>query len=212
LSSKDGRFLWDCRFVDVFTQTEDQKPDRFEAKFGEPYKPLSCTAEALERFASATFPDWKLRNWWNALFQILRCQRRYEPIAVIDNLRPHLTLRPFQLHPVVVRGAAGYPRSIKGVALLRAEDHRMDIAAWLRGLGLEQYATAFRDNAVDGEVLRELTADDLKDLGVTLVGHRRKLLSAITALGQEPSTVAQPATSRATAPISFRQSMPNVVS
>jgi hypothetical protein len=41
----------------------------------------------------------------------------------------------------------------------------MDIAIWLRGLGLEQYATAFRDNAVDGEVLRELTADDLKDLG-----------------------------------------------
>src|SRR5215469_14089925 len=78
----------------------------------------------------------------------------------------------------------------------------MDIAAWLRGLGLEQYATAFRDNAVDGEVLRELTADDLKDLGVTLVGHRRKLLSAIAALGQEPSTVAQPAASRGTAPIS----------
>jgi hypothetical protein len=78
----------------------------------------------------------------------------------------------------------------------------MDIAAWLRGLGLEQYATAFRDNAVDSEVLRELTADDLKDLGVTLVGHRRKLLSAIAALGQEPSTVAQPAASRATAPIS----------
>jgi len=53
----------------------------------------------------------------------------------------------------------------------------MDIAAWLRGLGLEQYALAFHDNAVDGEVLRELTADDLKDLGVTLVGHRRKLLA-----------------------------------
>jgi class 3 adenylate cyclase/predicted ATPase len=78
----------------------------------------------------------------------------------------------------------------------------MDIAAWLRGLGLEQYAPAFRDNAVDGEVLRELTADDLKDLGVTLVGHRRKLLSEIAALGQEPSTVAQSAASRPPAPIS----------
>src|ERR1700730_4639336 len=64
----------------------------------------------------------------------------------------------------------------------------MDVAAWLRGLGLEQYAPAFRDNAVDGEVLRELTADDLKDLGVTLVGHRRKLLAAIAALGAEPPT------------------------
>ena len=58
----------------------------------------------------------------------------------------------------------------------------MDIDAWLRALGLEQYALAFRDNAVDGEVLRELTVDDLKDLGVTLVGHRRKLVAAIAAL------------------------------
>jgi hypothetical protein len=37
----------------------------------------------------------------------------------------------------------------------------MDVATWLRGLGLEQYAPAFRDNDVDGEVLPELTADDL---------------------------------------------------
>ena len=36
----------------------------------------------------------------------------------------------------------------------------MDVAAWLSGLGLEQYAPAFRDNDVDGEVLPELTADD----------------------------------------------------
>jgi class 3 adenylate cyclase len=58
----------------------------------------------------------------------------------------------------------------------------VDAAAWLRGLGLGQYEQAFRDNAVDAEVLRELTADDLKDLGVSLVGHRRKLLAAIAAL------------------------------
>ena len=58
----------------------------------------------------------------------------------------------------------------------------IEIDNWLRGLGLEQYASAFHDNAVDAEVLRELTADDLKDLGVNLVGHRRKLLAAIAAL------------------------------
>jgi len=78
----------------------------------------------------------------------------------------------------------------------------MDVAAWLRGLGLEQYAPAFHDNAVDGEVLRELTADDLKDLGVTLVGHRRKLLAAISALGMEPPTVARPAANAISAPTS----------
>jgi class 3 adenylate cyclase len=63
----------------------------------------------------------------------------------------------------------------------------MDVAAWLRRLGLEQYAPAFRDNDVDGEVLSELTADDLISIGVTSVGHRRKLLAAIAALGAEPT-------------------------
>jgi class 3 adenylate cyclase len=61
-------------------------------------------------------------------------------------------------------------------------DMSIEITNWLRGLGLEQYASAFRDHAIDAEVLSELTADDLKDLGVNLVGHRRKLLAAIAAL------------------------------
>ena len=59
----------------------------------------------------------------------------------------------------------------------------MDVAAWLKSLGLEQYEAAFRDNAIDGDVLPSLTAEDLKDLGVTIVGHRRKLLAAIAAIG-----------------------------
>src|SRR5215831_18245327 len=58
----------------------------------------------------------------------------------------------------------------------------MDIAAWLRGLGLERYEAAFRDNEIDWAVLPKLTADDLKDIGVTAVGHRRKLLEAIAQL------------------------------
>ena len=61
----------------------------------------------------------------------------------------------------------------------------MDVVAWLRGLGLEQYAPAFAANDIDGEVLPELTADDLIGLGVTSIGHRRKLLAAITALRSE---------------------------
>src|SRR5215831_4425638 len=61
----------------------------------------------------------------------------------------------------------------------------MDVAEWLRRLGLEHYASAFRDNDVDAEVLPELTADDLIGLGVTSIGHRRKLLAAIAALGTD---------------------------
>ena len=62
----------------------------------------------------------------------------------------------------------------------------MDVVAWLRGLGLEQYAPAFRDNDVDGEVLPALTTDDLISIGVTSLGHRRKLLAAIASLGAGP--------------------------
>jgi hypothetical protein len=52
----------------------------------------------------------------------------------------------------------------------------VDIGAWLRELGLERYEHAFRENEIDAEILPKLTADDLKDIGVTTVGHRRKLL------------------------------------
>jgi hypothetical protein len=58
----------------------------------------------------------------------------------------------------------------------------MDVAEWLRGLGLEQYGPAFRDNHVDGEVLRRLTTEDLRELGVASIGHRRRLLDAVAAL------------------------------
>src|SRR6516165_9692830 len=58
----------------------------------------------------------------------------------------------------------------------------MDIGVWLRGLGLERYEAAFRDNEIDWEALPKLTADDLKDLGVVLGSHRRRLLAAIAAL------------------------------
>jgi len=71
----------------------------------------------------------------------------------------------------------------------------MDVAEWLRGLGLEQYAPAFRDNDIDGEVLRRLTGEDLRELGVRSIGHRRRLLDAISALGAILADVASTATS-----------------
>jgi class 3 adenylate cyclase/predicted ATPase len=59
----------------------------------------------------------------------------------------------------------------------------MDVADWLRKLGLEQYEPAFSANEIDANLLPSLTSEDLKDLGVSLVGHRRRLLDAIAALG-----------------------------
>src|SRR5439155_14331231 len=62
----------------------------------------------------------------------------------------------------------------------------VDIAQWLRGIGLEQYAPAFADNDSDGALPPQLTAEDLVALGVASVGHRRQLLSAIAALRGDP--------------------------
>jgi len=68
----------------------------------------------------------------------------------------------------------------------------IDIAEWLRGLSLEQYAPAFAANDIDGEVLPELTADDLIGLGVTSIGHRRKLLVPPRKLASEEKEVYAP--------------------
>jgi len=57
----------------------------------------------------------------------------------------------------------------------------MDVASWLRSLGLEQYEAVFRENAIDVSVLPDVTDQDLEKLGV-LLGHRRKLLRAIADL------------------------------
>src|SRR5262249_54512863 len=75
----------------------------------------------------------------------------------------------------------------------------MDVAKWLRRLGLDQYEADFRDHDVDADVLPKLTAEDLITIGVTSVGHRRKLLAAIGALGNEPPTAAEAAPARADA-------------
>ncbi len=73
----------------------------------------------------------------------------------------------------------------------------MDVASWLRNLGLERYEDAFRENAVGADVLCDLTAEDLEGLGVAAIGHRRRqrgppdvflsILSSATALLQPSS-------------------------
>ena len=70
----------------------------------------------------------------------------------------------------------------------------MDVVDWLRSLGLGKYEAVFRENEIDETVLPSLTAEDLKDLGVAALGHRRKLLDAIAALGADPNA-SPPATS-----------------
>jgi class 3 adenylate cyclase len=89
-------------------------------------------------------------------------------------------------------------------------DRPIDVTAWLTALGLEVYAAAFAENHVDEQVLRELTQDDLRELGVASLGHRRRILSAIAALTQPaaapPEPVARPEEeSRAQQPITAQR-------
>ena len=77
----------------------------------------------------------------------------------------------------------------------------IDIANWLRALGLERYEAVFREHDVRAELLPTLTVEDLKDLGVTSVGHRRRMLEAIATLrfdvGAAPPTRQRPSRSLA---------------
>ncbi len=68
----------------------------------------------------------------------------------------------------------------------------LDVPRWLQQLGLAQYAQAFHENDIDATVLPELTADDLTGLGVTSIGHRRKLLAAIATLRDGAATSTAP--------------------
>src|SRR5262249_39999616 len=82
-------------------------------------------------------------------------------------------------------------------------DATMDTAGWLRSLGLERYEAAFRENEIDETVLPSLTHETLKEIGVTAVWHRLKLLDAIALLragsrakapsAEAPSTLPKPA-------------------
>ncbi len=61
----------------------------------------------------------------------------------------------------------------------------MDVGAWLKGLGLEEYVEAFAENGVDAALLRELSNEDLKDLGVARLADRKTILKAIEAMGPD---------------------------
>jgi class 3 adenylate cyclase len=78
----------------------------------------------------------------------------------------------------------------------------MDIVVWLRSLGLGKYEAAFRENEITEKVLPNLTAEDLKELGVAALGHRRTLLDAIAALRNDASVQTPPLAAAPAPPIS----------
>src|SRR5215467_14126796 len=75
------------------------------------------------------------------------------------------------------------------------------VADWLKKLGMSEYTDRFVENHIDESIIRELTDQDLKDLGVVSLGHRRKMLRAIRDLGNASATVTAPSAPVATEPI-----------
>ena len=64
------------------------------------------------------------------------------------------------------------------------------IADWLKKLGMGEYAQRFAENDIDFAILSDLTDQDLEKIGVTSLGHRRKLLRAIADLEKSAPAVA----------------------
>jgi predicted ATPase/class 3 adenylate cyclase len=83
-------------------------------------------------------------------------------------------------------GAQGSPPD----ALFGYYPHCGNVAGWLQGLGLERYDAVFRENEIDEAILPNLTAENLKELGITALGHRLKLLDAIADLRTEAGVIA----------------------
>src|ERR1700739_4992217 len=72
----------------------------------------------------------------------------------------------------------------------------MDVGGWLRNLGLGRYEALFRASEIDADILPELTDGDLKELGMPL-GHRKRLLRAISALTPAATSAAPSASTGA---------------
>lgn len=79
----------------------------------------------------------------------------------------------------------------------------MDVSAWLKSLGFAQYADSFAANDIDAATLPTLSADDLRELGVHSLGHRKRLIAAIAALGETAPAAAPPLDERRLAAVLF---------
>ena len=83
---------------------------------------------------------------------------------------------------------------------MRSSGTIMDVGGWLRSLGFGKYEAAFRENEISERVLPSLTAEDLKELGVNALGHRRILLDAIATVRADGSAKVLPAEAPSTQP------------
>ena len=84
---------------------------------------------------------------------------------------------------------------------------QVTIRSFLQSLCMPEYADSFEQNSIGVEMLSTLTADDLKELGVASLGHRKAILAAVSdshgaasEARPQPDTSSQPLTTSATDP------------
>src|SRR6516165_6076598 len=106
--------------------------------------------------------------------------------SIASGPKQHLQVRfgPQVVAERVLRLLGGWRRGVRERYQLRNLD-APEIADWLKTLGMSEYAERFAENGIDISVLRHLTDQDLKDMGV-LLGHRRKMLAVIAELRGKP--------------------------
>src|SRR5215472_13314503 len=102
--------------------------------------------------------------------------RENQPQDIVASATPRTTYLGYGRRHIVLEPRSS-PRGDKSIGRIVMPE----IAEWLKTLGMSEYAERFAENGIDISVLRHLTDQDLKDIGV-LLGHRRKLLAAIAEL------------------------------
>src|SRR5712671_7286130 len=122
-----------------------------------------------------------VRSVWYRVTMRLCCRR----IVGVHMANPRLVQEPLGITAGAMTQPFSKTASNKGLGGLN-----LDIDNWLGRIGLAQYVEMFRANDIDIELLGRLTNDDLKDIGVVSLGHRKKLLEAIAALAAAPEAPA----------------------
>ena len=170
--------------------------------------------EMYQNYVSLNVNDYASCYWADALFGLYAVKQKYDPehaFSFAQEVRQPMKLAPgdpaaparryrcrrssrrrsLSLSSTSPRRRRARPRTMPPLP-------RFDVGEWLAQLGLAGYAQAFRDNDIDAAVLRTLTQDDLREIGVASVGHRRRILDAAARLGESPDSA--PAAEPAAAP------------
>jgi hypothetical protein len=143
--------------------------DKRSASDAQPSRKLACRPKDARVMTQQSNFD----STFVTMCPLARCSRRLTaagPTSAVDpkrSFKKPMSWTPSFAETMIDHNRSGIDHGLRGVAASSR---------------LGQYEAVFRDNGVDGAVLPKLTVDDIKELGVAGVGHRRKIIAAIEEL------------------------------